>query len=383
MRSIRSLRCGDPSEPARERVRASAETLGPERVHQPCRFPQLILFGDSSPNLSSNCTPCNCYPLSAPRPSSGIFFGTAAASTSTLALSAANRHGDHGIAHAPSRITRGRVHSVRRSERGGAGGRRDTGADASIALETGSLTCLSMRFDDQARLDPLRAGRLDTQISEFTFDSAPGLARKLMRCCPCSIGALRRKPTASKVAQLASMEPTPVALPRISAGVSKSTKYGDGRERRRGFLPSSSPRSSREIGRHGSFPPRQSGPSLSTSRRNPDAGALGALRGNRSLHRSVREDWFHERLPRARPARLLRADDGTGASERRAEPAHGGERGGSRSTERGFIPLSASKYCYLDGARDAARDARCMRAISSVTRGRARIFHERRFPLRK
>lgn len=84
------------------------------------------------------------------------------------------------------------------------------------------------------------------------------------------------------------------------------------------------------------------------------------------------------------------ADDSTGASERRAEPAHGGERGGSRSTERGFIPLSASKYCYLDGGRNATRrDARCTRAISSSRAARPNAYFPRTFtptktfPLRK
>lgn len=114
--------------------------------------------------------------VSGPFQESGFFFGAAAdlpTSTCSLAVSAANRHGDHGIAHAPSRITRGHVHSVRvmrararwRGRSARYGRRAPTRASRSPANEMGSLTCFSMRFDDKTsvpRLTPRFAWRRST-----------------------------------------------------------------------------------------------------------------------------------------------------------------------------------------------------------------------------
>lgn len=167
-----------------------------------------------------------------------------------------------------------------------------------------AITCFPMRFD-VASIHLATTDAVGAQISKLAFDT-PGLARESICCSRCSIGALRRQPTPSKVAQLASMERTPVGLPRISAGVSKSTKYGDGC-----FLPSS-PTRGREIAL---LFPLAGPPAEILARRGADAegtGPVGAVRQPQPPPlrtcgvRRVREDWFHERLPRARPARLLR-----------------------------------------------------------------------------
>lgn len=132
--------------------------------------------------------------------------------------------------------------------RDGAGGRRETGVArrhehrARPQNEMGSLTCFSMRFDDKTppRLNPIRSTtprRVRTiNVSTHVVDrGSPNLRRRASKTYPLLSVVDRRVLTAgtgeqltpSKVAQLAPVKRTPVALPRISAGVSKSPKYGD------------------------------------------------------------------------------------------------------------------------------------------------------------
>lgn len=103
----------------------------------------------------------------------------------------------------------------------------------------GSLTCFSMRFDDKTsapRLTPrfawrrsITPRRVRTNVSAHSdvdlskSRSTPDLTHEFIRCSR-SIGAFRRrnKRHLQKVVQLALMKRTPVALPRISAGVSKN-----------------------------------------------------------------------------------------------------------------------------------------------------------------
>lgn len=81
-----------------------------------------------------------------------------------------------------------------------------------------------------------------------------------------------------------------------------------------------------------------------------------------------RPDYFaDDSRGRRVPANGCERDGGTFA--RRAEPAqHGEERGGSRSTERGFIPLSARKYCYLLDGGGGGRGAATQRAATRTAR---------------
>lgn len=97
--------------------------------------PQILRYSVSTLSLFSFLVSIDSFQ------ESRFFFGAAAdlpVSISSLALSTANRYADHGIVHAPSRITRGHVHSVRvmraRAAARAVGETQASRADASITL---------------------------------------------------------------------------------------------------------------------------------------------------------------------------------------------------------------------------------------------------------
>lgn len=270
----------------------------------------------------------------------------------------------------------------------------------------GSLTRLPMLssiYDSQVRVTDLSVARAISELTRLNLSAAPRGGRSAPRVSHGWHGAMQL--TASKVAQLA-----PAKSEHLSPSLEfprafrKSPNMAAGRDLPSFLLPRicQSGVSSRDRLAKLPFDDRPSPfflllPALAPVTRKP----VGASRrwqvaeGRRQSARAraralsapyvcgvrrVREDWFHERgsLVPDRPdcfadARA-RGESGAGSSR-----AHGGERGGSRSTERGFIPLSAREEVLLlrrGPQRNAPRrgPGRALHARATSRRYGARVF---------
>lgn len=232
-----------------------------------------------------------------------------------------------------------------RARRRGRSARRErrapTRASRSPASQMGSLTCFPMRFDDKTSSGPrprasttrrrARTTGIPEAVSKFTSTYLLLLDRRVSTTVSQRNNLLKRCGWHRRNCRPPS---------QFSRAFRKAPKYGDLSSR---FL-----RDRLVDARNCSPPTISPGRSIVPAAENPRGAGAGALLPRRERRsqppllrtcgvRRVREDWFPREAPSCPTGQTTSrtiARDG----ERRAEPAHGGERGGSRSTERGFIP---------------------------------------------